>query len=112
MAIHYDPKVKRFRDDSGRLVAKTKALRSSTARAGYRKATGYKLEAAPPKAKAKPRKSRASILKTPPWEQYGEIREFPDDGEWFPDSDDPDYYYDYDDLSDEWGHYDIEETDS
>lgn len=35
MAIHYDSKSKRFRDDSGHFVAKARAMRSSIARREY-----------------------------------------------------------------------------
>lgn len=39
MAIHYDKKTGRFKDDSGRFVAKAKAMRSSIARREYESAT-------------------------------------------------------------------------
>lgn len=37
MAIHYDRKLKRFRNDKGRFVKKQNALKSSIARAEYLK---------------------------------------------------------------------------
>lgn len=127
MAIHYDPKSKRFRDDKGRMVAAAKAMRSSVARREYeaaqRKATP-KPKAKPAKAapKAKPKvkpkaKPKAEPKVSPakpqqprqaPWETEGIVREYPEPDEWFQDDD----FYDYDDLVDDWGDYDEEDTDS
>lgn len=126
MAIHYDAKSKRFRDERGRLVAKDRAMRSSVARREYeaaqRKAKPKPKPAATkpktkPKAKAKPKAKKVSPAKPqraepdsrlPPWEHEGIVREYPEPDEWFPEVD----FYDYDDLTDEWGDYDDEDTDS
>lgn len=58
---------------------------------------------AKPKAKPTPR-----IDLSPPWEREGIVREYPDPDEWFPEVD----FYGYDELLDEWGDYDDEDTDS
>lgn len=152
MAIHYDPKTKRFRDDKGRLVARDRAMRSSIARREYEKAQKAKpkpkpktppppppkkrkAKPAPPppkKRKAKPapppppppppppKVSRAKPKpkpkpkpkeegpRIPPWEREGIVKEYPDPDEWFPEID----FYGYDDLEDDWGDYDDEDTDS
>lgn len=139
MAIHYDKKLGRFRDDAGRLVSRDRAMRSSVARREYeaaqRKPKPKPKPPAPlpkrkpppppppppkpkrkPKPKAKtPSKSRqvtktpkVSQAKLPPWMRGGIIKETPDPEEWFADDD----FYGYDDLADEWGDYDDDDTTS
>lgn len=133
MAIHYDPKLKRFRDNSGRIVSKARAQRSSVARREYaaaqqkpRKVSPAKLppskpKTAPkkvspakpapskPKAKRPPKpKPKPSTRDVPPWEKEGVVREYPAPDEWFPEVD----FYGYDDLIDDWGDYDDEDTNS
>lgn len=138
MAIHYDAKLKRFRDDSGRLVSRDRAWRSSVARAEFAKA--QKVSRAKPKAVVKPPPKAAPPKKVPakkaaakkvtakkaapskgkkpaqhrvfPWEVSGVVREYPDPQEWFPDFEEPDYDYDYDDLADDWGDFEDEDTTS
>jgi len=134
MAIHYDPKTKRFRDERG-FVSRERAMRSSVARREYEAAQRKKAKPKPkpapkakpkpapkpapkakpkpakkvshgkPKAKPRPRKPKDADL--PPWDREGIVKETPDDDEWF-----TEFPYDYDDLIDEWGDYDDEETDS
>lgn len=136
MAIHYDPKTKRFRDDKGRLVARDRAMRSSIARREYEKAQKAKPKpkpkpktppppppkkrkakpAPPPPPPPPPKVSRAKPKpkpkeegpRIPPWEREGIVKEYPDPDEWFPEID----FYGYDDLEDDWGDYDDEDTDS
>ena len=123
MAIHYDKKLKRFRDDTGRLVSKQRAMKSSVARAEYAKAqkVSRAKTAKPPKkdqspktkvpAKSKPPRKKAKQHPTPPWE--GEVvREYPEPESWFPDVDHDEYWYSYEDFLDDWGDFDDEETTS
>ena len=121
MAIHYDAKAKRFRDDSGRLVSRDRAMRSSVARREYEKAQRKRPAVKAPakkapakKAPAKPKAPRVVIKRhdpfedgVAPWEREGIVREYPDDDQWFINDG-----YGYDDLIDEWGQFDDEETDS
>ena len=145
MAIHYDPKLKRFRDSSGKLVTQDRAMRSSVARREF-DAAQRKPKPAPPKPKpappkpkpappkrkpapppppppkrkpkAKPKapsKSRqvtkapkVSQAKLPPWMRDGIVQETPDPDQWFADDD----FYGYDDMIDEWGDYDDDDTTS
>jgi len=151
MAIHYDKKLGRFRDDSGRLVSRDRAMRSSVARREFEAATKpkrkpkpapppapVKRKPAPPPAPVKrkqapppppppppspkrkpktkkPSKSRqvskapkVSQAKLPPWMREGIIQETPEPDEWFDDGD----FYGYDDMIDEWGDYDDDDTTS
>lgn len=122
MAIHYDPKLKRFRDDSGKMVSKDRALRSSIARREYEAAQRKKPKLkALPKQKVSPAKPKVKLKaklkarlpakpapRIPPWEREGIVREYPEPDEWLPEVD----FYGYDDLIDDWGDYDDEETDS
>lgn len=179
MAIHYDKKTGRFKDDKGRFVARDKAMRSSIARREYENATAVqkrkpkalpvavpvrkpakpkaarKVDTPPPKPKAKrapqvqhakpkpkdaykaPRKQaakpsppptpvpkkkapakkrrprgRPSPRVEPPWDQEGFIREFPEDDEWFPEVGAWDRDYGYDDVADDWGDYEDDDTTS
>lgn len=141
MAIHYDAKSKRFRDERGRLVSKDRAMRSSIARKEYEKAQRKarpmvkpkaepkappakkpKVSHAKPPVKKKPKVSPAKptpkkprkkppVVRGPrvlPWEQEGIVQEYPEPDEWFPEVD----FYDYDDLYEDWGEFEDEETDS
>lgn len=134
MAIHYDPKTKRFRDDSGRLVKKERAMRSSIARAEYERAMRKVVHGKPPAKKTPAKKApakkaptkkapakkisrppkppapppRQTIREAPPWEQQGIVREYPEGDEWFPDID----LYGYDDALDDWGDFYDEDTTS
>lgn len=119
MAIHYDSKLRRFRDSTGKMVSKTRAMRSSIARREYEAARRKKLPRKvspaklPPKPKPKPKpkvkpKVKPPLPRIPLWEQEGIVREYPEPDEWLPEVD----FYGYDDLVDEWGDYGDEETDS
>ena len=134
MAIHYDPKTKRFRDSSGKLVKKERAMRSSIARAEYERAMRKVVHGKPPAKKAPVKKApakkapakkapakkatrppkppapppRVTIPEAPPWEQEGIVREYPEPDEWFPEID----LYGYDDALDDWGDYYDEDTTS
>lgn len=129
MAIHYDPKTKRFRDSSGKLVKKERAMRSSIARAEYERAMRKVVHGKPPAKKAPVKKapakkapakkatrppkppappSRVTIPEAPPWEQEGIVREYPEPDEWFPEID----LYGYGDALDDWGDYYDEDTTS
>jgi hypothetical protein len=159
MAIHYDAKLKRFRDGSGKLVSKAKAMRSSIARREYeqavQKAAAVRKPTAvakrvlsdvppraqkpavlprkkprapakavvlapaakpiPPKKKTKPKKpGKVKPFRAfeeedlPPWMREGVVREYPRSWEWFRD----DEYYSYDELIEDWGEYDDDETTS
>lgn len=135
MAIHYDAKLKRFRDDSGKLVSRQRAWRSSTARAEFAKA--QKVSHAKPKtkkpqtplaavskkaAKKAPAKTAAKVPRKGakkkakkrifPWDVEGVIREYPEPQDWFPDIEEPDYDYGYDDLIEDWGDFEDEDTTS
>jgi hypothetical protein len=63
VAIHYDKKTGRFRDDRGRLVARDKAMRSSIARKEYENATRPKPAAKKPAAKKPAAKAPAKPVK-------------------------------------------------
>lgn len=68
MAIHYDPKTKRFRDSSGKLVKKERAMRSSIARAEYERAMRKVVHGKPTAKKApakKPPAKKAPAKKAP-----------------------------------------------
>lgn len=146
MAIHYDKKLGRFRDDSGRIVSRDRAMRSSVARREYeaaqRKPAKRKSVPPPPpppkkrkppppppppplppppspppkkrkpKAPSRSRKvvkaPKVSQAKLPPWMRDGIIKETPDPEEWFDETE----FYGYDDLIDEWGDYDDDDTTS
>ena len=122
MAIHYDKRLKRFRDDAGRMVSAKRAMRSSVARrefeaaqrtprlpASAKKVSHAKPPAKPrPKPRAKPKPKPRAPGPMAPWEKEGIVREYPAPDEWIPEVD----FYGYDDLVDDWGDYDDEETDS
>lgn len=160
MAIHYDPKLGRFRDGTGRLVSKAKAMRSSIARREYEQALQKKPAArptpsvakVPAKVSARPRKTQKAEPKPevaarlrkkkdaakakpippvsrtrpkkppqlkatfrafeeddlPPWMREGVVREYPRSYEWFPTAE----RYGYDELDEDWGEYDDDETTS
>ena len=129
MSIHYDAKLKRFRDSSGRLVSRARARKSSIARAEYQRAQRRPSrpkpqpkgavpkvlpKAAPKLVKKTTRKPTEPTPRAPqaPWERQGVVREYPDPDEWFPDTDHDDYDYGYDDLIEDWGDYGEEDTDS
>lgn len=100
MAIHFNKASGRFKDDRGRFVSKSKAMRSSIARREYAEATAPK-----PAHKAKrPAKSAPKA----PWIDEGLIKEHPEPGEWFDEAE----LYGYDDLIDDWGDYADEGIDS
>jgi len=65
MAIHYDKKLARFRDDSGKLVSRDRAMRSSTARAEL-KATQAKRKPKPKALPLPPKKPKPKPKAAPP----------------------------------------------
>lgn len=56
----------------------------------------------------KPKKPRKPKKHLPPWQREGIVQEYPEPEDWFPELD----AYGYDELLDEWGGYDSEDTDS
>jgi hypothetical protein len=147
MAIHYDPKLKRFRDHLGHWVSAARAQKSSIARREYEaaqrkrstpkpkpkpppppppkvshakpKAKGSPLKGkpapkvshakpAPKVSRAKPKRKRKPRGLLSPWEYEGDVREYPAPDEWFPEIDS----YGYDDLVEDWGDYENEDTGS
>lgn len=135
MAIHYDRKLKRFRDDSGHFVSRERAMHSSVARrelaaaqrkprkkptpkpppppAKARKRPTPKPPPPPAKARKKARKAAPSPPAAPdlpeapmrPWDVQGAY-DAPSLSYWF------DEAYEWDDFYDDWGDFDDWDTES
>lgn len=139
MAIHYDAKSKRFRDERGRLVSKDRAMRSSVARREYeqaqrkrkvspakpptkqpaappaKKSPAKKPPAKKPPAKKSPAKKPPAKRAPPPPQEFVPPWEIEGIVREYPEPDEwfPEVdWFDYDDVLEDWGNFTDEETDS